>query len=683
MSPRKVDTKELAKFLLAQKERVVQHTVADILSLPPLRKKISSLLPPDERTAFATELYEQLLPAISAAPQKTARKSSVRLKKKQKDLLEALSLSDVQQAELFLLDRLQEVVRKEFARQPLKLGQYSHLISQNMHRLLLQTALIFEKARKKSKGRTENKYARLLSMASDAIVLVDFESGLFVEVNPAACDLTGYSEEELKQAGFNSIVSIFDLNLALEHANDAIEKGAVRFDNVSILTKKGNLVPVDISATAVTIDRRKHILAIIRDIKERKKFEQEIQQKAERLELLNQIAKAINSAELDTEAVLTSILKSISSVINVEAGSILKLEEGRLIFLAALGEKASLVKPFRLKLGQGIAGWAAEHGKGVIVRDAHKDPRFYREVEQATGFIARSILVVPMKVGKETIGVIELINKQKGTFTRADLELLDVISEIAAVSLRHAGLYSECKTSRMHLAQLRSPVSSSKLAAVVAHEMKDPLGIVKNYIRILEENLSHAGAHPEELNVVMEEVDRITNIVDQLLHFSEAYSEEPKDTPLNLLIENSIASARNKLESAGITANLRLETAVPELAVIPNQMNMVFSNLIKLAIAEMPAGGTLDVSSRRVNSSLCIEFRNSAARHTDAEAGELFLPSGVAKGLVPKGLGLYMVYNIVQGYGGDIKVSSGEGGGNVFSIYLPLEETAKGAGAAR
>jgi PAS domain S-box-containing protein len=670
VASRRVETKELAKLLREQKERVVQGAVADILKIPSFRKKvpISSL---EEFSTAAAAIYETLLPCLCQKPD--ARLKSACLRRTQKNYLERFSLHELQRAQLILLDHLLTVVRKHYSKKPLKLGHFSSLVTHNVHKLILESAISEEKRRKRVQGRLENKYASLLDTANDAIVLVDFESGLFVEANKAACELSGYTEADLRQTGLNSLVSVFDLNMALEKLNATVEQGAVRFDDLSIFTKKGKSIPVDVSASAVVLNGKKHILAIIRDIKERKKFEQEIQQKAMRLQLLCEIAGAISSADLDIEAVLTSILKSIARVIKVEAGSILRLQGNDLFFLAALGEKAELVKPFHLRLGQGIAGWVAEQGKSLIVRDAHSDPRYFPLIEKSTGFITRSILAVPMKVGEEVVGVIELINKVGGAFNGKDLALMEVISNFAAVSLRHATLFNECQTARVRLSQLCSPVSSSNLAAVVAQEMKDPLGIVKNYIRILEGKLDSAGVERKELAIIAEEMDRITSITNQLLKFSEAYTEEPKETPLNLLIENSVASAREGLESAGIRADLRLEEAVPAVSVIPNQMNMVFSNLIRLAITEMPKGGTLTVSMRRVDSTLCVEFTNSGARHASAEADELFLPSAVAKGLVPKGLGLYLVSNIIRAYGGDIKVSAGDAGGNAFSIYLPLK----------
>ncbi len=681
MAPRKGDINELTRFLRAHKESVVKQWVAGLLLQREVRTKLAGHSSREEFSEVIPNIYDSLIIPLSVSTS-AGKTRKARLKGSQKEYLKAFSLLDLQQALFILLDILVVTVRKRYSGKPRKVEKLTSLLSGRMHDLLLQASKADAKHRERATARAESKYARLLDMANDAIFVLNFDSALFSEVNKAACQLTGYSEAELKRMGFNSLVSVFDLNLAIEKANAAIERGAVRFDDLSILTKKGTPLPVDISASAVTIDDRRYILAIMRDIKERKAFEKEIEEKADRLKLINDIARAIGSADLDIEAVLTTILKSVARVIKVEAGSVLRLEDAELVFLVALGEKAEHVKPFRLRLGQGIAGWVAQTGEGLIVRNVHKDPRYYPEVERATGFVSKSILAVPMKTGDSTVGVIELINKVGGQFTKKDLELISAISSFAAVALEHARLFSECELSKARLSQLHSSISSSRLAAVVAHEMKDPLGIIKNYTRILEDKLGSAGAQPEELAVVSEEIDRIANITDQLLHFSEAYSEEPRETPLNLLVENSVASMQERLDVAGIGTELRLKRSLPHISVIPNQMKMVFSNLIRLAIAEMPDGGVLTVVTRECDSSICIEFSNTGKKHTTAEAGELFLPSAVAKGLVPKGLGLYMVYNIIQGYGGDIQVRSRKGQGNTFRIRIPLNAITASGGAS-
>lgn len=682
MAPRKGDSNELKRFLLASKEETVKNWLAGLRSRPELRKKLPNRSPAQRQIDFLSSVYDSLADPLSS-PTKTGKTRKARLKKSLKENISAFSLAEILQAQLMLLDVLKAAVRKRYAGKPKKIERLSDRLTERMHDLMLQVGKAHTRRHEAAMARAEGKYSRLLEMANDAIFLPDFKTGLFVEVNEAACRLTGYSEAELKQMGFNSLVSVFDLNLALQKTNTILEKGAVRFDDLSIYTKKGVEVPVDISVSVVNIDRKRHIIAIVRDIKERKALEKKLREEAERLKLINDIGSFISSSELDIEAVLGRILEAVARVIKVEAGSILKLEGNELVFMVALGEKAECVKPFRLKLGQGIAGWVAETGEDLIVRDAHQDPRYYPEVERATGFVTKSMLAVQMKTGDKTVGVIELINKVGGRFTKKDLGLMRAISSFSAVAIEHAALFSESKLANARLSRARSPLSSSQLAAVVAHEMKDPLGILKNYVCIIHDKLASSGIGHEELAVVSDEADRIANIADQLLYFSEASAEAPKETPLNLLVQNSIESMSEKLESAGITTELKLGRALPPISIIPNQMKMVFSNLVKLAIADMPNGGTLTVATRKRDSCIYVEFSNTGIKHSGKEAKELFLPSAVAKGLVPKGIGLYMAHNIICGYGGDIEVKSRKGGGNTFKIKIPMECSNRPGGSER
>jgi PAS domain S-box-containing protein len=671
MAPRKGDSNELKKFLLASKEKVVKKWLADLRSRSELRKKLPDRTSVERQIEFLSAVYDSLANPLSS-PTKTGKTQKARLKKDLKQDLRLFSLSEIMQAQLMLLDALTAAVKKKYAGKPKKIGTLSGRLTERMHDIMLQIGKAHSKRHEAAMARAEGKYSRLLEMANDAIFMPDYKTGLFVDVNEAACRLTGYSESELKQMGFNSLISVFDLNLMIEKTDAVLAKGAVRFDDVSIYTKTGAEVPVDISVSVVIIDGKRHLIAIVRDIKERKALETKLREEAARLRLINEIGSYISSSDLGIEAVLTRILEAVAKVIRVEAGSILRLEEDELVFVVALGEKAEHVKPFKLKLGQGIAGWVAQTGEYLVVRDVHRDPRYYPGIEKATGFVTRSMLATPMKTGDKTVGVIELINKVGGPFTRKDLKLLRAISSFSAVALEHAGRFSECELANTRLTEAGSPLSSSQLAAVVAHEMKDPLGILKNYVRILRDELSPSGIGGDELAVVSDETDRIASIADQLLNFSETAAEAVRETPLNLLVQNSIESMDEKLKSAGITTELKLGRALPPISIIPNQMKMVFSNLVRLAMADMPDGGTLTVATRKRDSQIYVEFSNTGIKHSGKEAKELFLPSAVAKGLVPKGIGLYMAHNVMRGYGGDIEVRPRKGGGSTFRITIPM-----------
>lgn len=158
---------------------------------------------------------------------------------------------------------------------------------------------------------------------------------------------------------------------------------------------------------------------------------------------LNQIGRTLSSS-LDLDQVLTFFMNSVNELFRVEAGSLLLIEGDELKFRVALGEKGDLVKPFSLKLGQGIAGVAAQEGKSLLVSDVSTDERYYPAIDAATGFVTKSILAVPMKLKEKVIGTIEVINPLKGeVFTEGDKELLEAIAASAAIAIDNARLHQE------------------------------------------------------------------------------------------------------------------------------------------------------------------------------------------------------------------------------------------------
>jgi GAF domain-containing protein len=166
------------------------------------------------------------------------------------------------------------------------------------------------------------------------------------------------------------------------------------------------------------------------------------QRKAEELALLNEVGQAISST-LDLEQALTLVMERVNSMLRVEAGSLMLVDEeaGELVFQIALGQKSDQIKPLRLKIGKGIAGRVAESGQAALILDARRDTGQGTAIDISTDFLARSILCVPMKARGVTIGVIEVINKVDGVFTEDDRNVLSSIANYAAVAIDNARLF--------------------------------------------------------------------------------------------------------------------------------------------------------------------------------------------------------------------------------------------------
>lgn len=167
-------------------------------------------------------------------------------------------------------------------------------------------------------------------------------------------------------------------------------------------------------------------------------------QRVANLSALVEISKIINST-LDLDTLLTMIMEIIKQVLNAESGSLMLLDErgDELLYRVALGEKGSRLKErFRLKIGQGIAGWVAAHGEPLLVPDAARDARFYGAPDKTLNHRTRSILCVPLRGQGKLLGVLEAINsKSPGGFTPDDLSLFLAFASQAAVAIESARMH--------------------------------------------------------------------------------------------------------------------------------------------------------------------------------------------------------------------------------------------------
>jgi|UniRef100_A0A7V3RGL0 diguanylate cyclase (GGDEF)-like protein len=168
-----------------------------------------------------------------------------------------------------------------------------------------------------------------------------------------------------------------------------------------------------------------------------------LKKKVKEMEVLNEIAQAINSS-LEPKEILKIIMEKTADLIRAEAWSILLVDRNReeLVFEAAAGAAGEKLIGMRININQGIAGWVARTGKSLIVEDVTKDPRFYDGVDKKTKFVTKSILCVPMKSCDETIGVVEVINKIGGEpFTKDDLEIFENLVQHVTVAIRNIQIY--------------------------------------------------------------------------------------------------------------------------------------------------------------------------------------------------------------------------------------------------
>jgi GAF domain-containing protein/class 3 adenylate cyclase len=188
---------------------------------------------------------------------------------------------------------------------------------------------------------------------------------------------------------------------------------------------------------------------------ERNRLSAAVVKRNQELDTIRQIGSALASSTFDISKVLKYTMDMIREVINVEAGSLLFLEQDELEIAVAFNIKIKSMKKFRLRLGQGIAGYVAARGEAITVNDTEQSPHFLPIIDEASGFRTRSALCVPMISQGKVIGVIEVLNKINGDFDPDDRDLLQSIATSVCIALENARLYKETVSMAEHERDIR------------------------------------------------------------------------------------------------------------------------------------------------------------------------------------------------------------------------------------
>jgi HD-GYP domain-containing protein (c-di-GMP phosphodiesterase class II) len=155
------------------------------------------------------------------------------------------------------------------------------------------------------------------------------------------------------------------------------------------------------------------------------------------------------AAETHLDSLLTIIAEEVRNILSADRCSVFLADsyKGELWTKVALGMEE---KVLRIPLGQGIAGFVAKTGSAVNIRDAYKDTRFAQDLDRITGYQTRTVLAVPLR-GRDgkPLGVFEVLNKSKGSFTEEDEGLLRILATMAASFIENAALTDELRRSHL------------------------------------------------------------------------------------------------------------------------------------------------------------------------------------------------------------------------------------------
>ena len=300
----------------------------------------------------------------------------------------------------------------------------------------------------------------------------------------------------------------------------------------------------------------------------------------------------------------------------------------------------------------------------------------------------KGMLYIPMVAKKNPVGVIVIgfpdapDNDLSG---KSDSDLLKLLANQAAISL----YLDDVKSKQAEEIQTARLNTASMAAAKVVHEVNNPLGIIKNYLKILAMKLPEKNSLTNELTILDEEINRISSIIQQLNDFSTSSKHEFALTDINDLLSNLLSIlSKSVFYSANLQVHFTPNPDLPEIMTDGSSLKQIIINLIKNAAEAMTEGGNVYIKAishynderetHHVNtvSGDCIKLtvKDDGPGIPEKVLSRLFEPFTSTKGKGHSGLGLSIISTLVKELQGEVECISDPKDGTLFTITLPIKK---------
>jgi PAS domain S-box-containing protein len=530
---------------------------------------------------------------------------------------------------------------------------------------------------------SERRARALFEGIEDAVFVHDLQ-GHILDANPSACRRLGYTREEILRLKTSDIddptfaVGFGDrLQQQLQHGHLRVE-GRHR-------TKAGRIIPVDINTSTIQLEDQTAVLAVIRDITERKALEETRRQFAE-AQLKNAWEiEAKNRALVQSEARYRQLTEGTRDAIVVADGRgditlFNPAAEETFGYTAAevVGRPLTVLMPDPMR---------AAHEAGF---------RRYVETRQAR-LVGRTVELSGRRKSGEEFPL------------EVSLSAVEIAGELQFIgAIRDQ---TERQRMRQMLIQSEKLASIGLLSAGVAHEINNPLAYIANNLAVLERDFRgilelvaayeaseaalppealrriHAAADELDWNYVRENlgrmlartregVQRVANIVHTLRGLARTSPPRMESAALGDLIAGAVEMVQGRLRHAHVELTTEDRTTT-KLACVPPQIGQVILNLLLNAIQAIEAtgrseGNTIRLVAREADGEHVLEVHDNGCGIPPEDFAHLFDPFFTTKPVGEgTGLGLSISHGIVTGHGGRVEVESPPGGETVFRVHLP------------
>ena len=453
-------------------------------------------------------------------------------------------------------------------------------------------------------------------------------------------------------------------------------------------------------------------VAVISDITERRRSEEELREQAEIIDTVNRLGQTL-SAELDLQKVVQAVTDAATELTGARFGSffynVLDKEGASYMLYTLSGVPREAFAHFPMPRATDLFG-PTFRGEGTVrIDDVKLDDRYGKNAPyygMPVGHLrVTSYLAVPViSRSGEVLGGLFFGHPEKAVFTERAARIVEGLAAQAAVAMDNARLFEAAKVARSEAERAaaeserlyREAQESSRLKdeflATISHELRTPLTAILGWAHMLRTRKFDNDAAIKAFETIERNARAQSQLIEDLLDVSRIITGklriDVRHVDPNSFIEAAVEAVRPAAEAKGVRVQKVLDTGVVSVAGDPVRLQQVVWNLLANAIKFTPRGGRVQVSFERVNSHLEIAVSDTGVGITPEFLPLVFDRFRQADQRTTRqhggmGLGLAIVRHLVELHGGTVRAESpGEGHGSTFTVLLPVapvyQETTEG-----
>lgn len=370
------------------------------------------------------------------------------------------------------------------------------------------------------------------------------------------------------------------------------------------------------------------------------------------------------ASTLDLDTLLDDIVRAAADITYAEAASILLYDDTarQLYFQVATNIDEPTMRGLIIPLDKSIAGWIVTNRKSVRIEDAHKDERFFSDVEKSIGYQTKSLLGIPLVTKNKVVGVLEVVNKKRGKFTDPDESMLTVLGAQAAVAIENARLFQQ-----------------SDLIQEFVHELRTPLASLSTATYLLLRPEMSREQRDQIVNNIHNETLRLNSLASSFLDLARLESGRVQFRKTRFSAADLLYEVRDVMMTKAQETNVQIRVDVPNdmplMEADRDKIKQVLLNLVSNAIKYNRPNGSVMITGNFTDTELSMGVQDTGVGIPEESIPHLFEKFYRVREHESKaagtGLGLSICKQIIQGHNGRIEVKSKMGVGTSFTVHLP------------